>query len=113
MVSAARAEAVTVAYTASKGGLTAMTRALAVELAPSGVRVNAVSPSVVDSPMTHDHVRTRPDSAAHHQELVRRQPMGRMASPRDVAVATLFLASDESAFITGANIPVDGGRHAT
>ncbi|HUY49397.1 MAG TPA: SDR family oxidoreductase [Streptosporangiaceae bacterium] len=75
-----------VAYTASKGGLTAMTRALAIELAPSEVRVNAVSPSVVDSPMTHNYVRTRPDAATHYQELLLRQPMGRMACPRDVAL---------------------------
>jgi 3-oxoacyl-[acyl-carrier protein] reductase len=102
----------TVAYTASKGGMTAMTRSLAVELAPFDVRVNAISPGVIDTPMTHDHVQTMDDPDARYDVLLKRQPMCRMASPRDVALASLFLASDESGFITGANLPVDGGRHA-
>ena len=92
--------------------MTAMTRSLAVELAPFDVRVNAISPGVIDTPMTHDHVQTMDDPDARYDVLLKRQPMCRMASPRDVALAALFLASDESGFITGANLPVDGGRHA-
>jgi NAD(P)-dependent dehydrogenase (short-subunit alcohol dehydrogenase family) len=106
------AQAGTVAYTASKGGIVAVTRALAIEFAPFDVRVNAVSPTVVDTPMTHDHIATTPDLDARYDVLLARQPMGRMASARDVALAALFLASDDAGFITGANIPVDGGRHA-
>lgn len=111
-ITSTEGQAGTVAYTASKGGMTAMTRSLAVELAPFGVRVNAVSPGVIDTPMTHDHVKTMEDPEARYEVLLKRQPMGRMASARDVALATLFFASDESSFITGANLPVDGGRHA-
>jgi NAD(P)-dependent dehydrogenase (short-subunit alcohol dehydrogenase family) len=92
--------------------VTALTRAVAVELAPHGVRVNALCPSVVDSPMTHEHVATLADPQAAYRELLARQPMGRMASPRDVALAALFLASPESSFITAVSLPVDGGRHA-
>jgi 3-oxoacyl-[acyl-carrier protein] reductase len=101
-----------IAYTAAKGGVTAMTRALAMELAPANVRVNAISPAVVDSPMTHDHVATSADPDARYEELIARHPMRRLASPRDIALAALFLASQDSSYITGAVLPVDGGRHA-
>jgi 3-oxoacyl-[acyl-carrier protein] reductase len=101
-----------VAYTASKGGVTAMTRALAVELAPANIRVNAICPAVVDSPMTHEHVATFADPDARYRELLARHPMGRLASVRDVALAALFLASPDSSYITGVAFPVDGGRHA-
>jgi 3-oxoacyl-[acyl-carrier protein] reductase len=89
-----------------------MTRALAMELAPANVRVNAISPAVVDSPMTHDHVATSADPDARYEELIARHPMRRLASPRDIALAALFLASQDSSYITGAVLPVDGGRHA-
>jgi NAD(P)-dependent dehydrogenase (short-subunit alcohol dehydrogenase family) len=101
-----------VAYTASKGGVTAMTRALAIELASANIRVNAICPAVVDSPMTHDHVATFADPDGRYEELLARHPMRRLASPRDVALAALFLASQDSSYITGVTLPVDGGRHA-
>ncbi|PZP66479.1 MAG: SDR family NAD(P)-dependent oxidoreductase [Methylorubrum populi] len=100
-----------VAYTASKAGMTGVTRALAVELAPFNVRVNAVCPGVIDTPMTWEHAEAQPDPAAHYTMLRARQPMNRLASARDCALAVLFLASPDSAFITGAALPVDGGRH--
>jgi 3-oxoacyl-[acyl-carrier protein] reductase len=102
-----------VAYTASKAGMTGVTKALAVELAPHNVRVNAICPGVIDTPMTYQHADVQTDPERHYEMLMRRQPMNRLASARDCALAALFLASAESSFITGAALPVDGGRHAT
>lgn len=102
-----------VSYTASKAGMTGVTKAIAVELAPFNVRVNAICPGVIDTPMTYAHAETMPDPAAHYEALKGRQPMNRLASARDCALAVLFLAAEDSSFITGAAIPVDGGRHAT
>lgn len=109
-ITSTEGQANTAAYSASKGGCTALTRALAVELAPYAIRVNAISPTVIDSPMTHEHVQTMDDSKARYRLLLARQPLGRMASARDVGFAALYLASPESAFVTGINLPVDGGR---
>jgi 3-oxoacyl-[acyl-carrier protein] reductase len=99
------------AYAAAKGGVTAVTRALAIELAPEQVRVNAICPSVIDSPMTWDYVDMLPDPDAERRKLEAKHPLGRFANPLDVAHAALFLASDESSYITGVSLPVDGGRH--
>lgn len=82
------------------------------ELAPHSIRVNTISPTVIDTPMTHDHVHTLEDQEARYDVLLARQPMNRMASARDVALAALYLASDDSAYVTGINLPVDGGRSA-
>lgn len=111
-ITATEGQSGVVAYTASKGAMNAATRSLAVELAPSGVRVNTISPTVIDTPMTHNHVHTVEDRDTRYDALLGRQPLGRMASARDVALAALYLASDDSSFITGINLPVDGGRSA-
>lgn len=99
------------AYSAAKGGVVAMTRALATELAPAGIRVNAVCPGTIDTPMTEEYLATsdRPDEL--REALARKHPLGRLATADDVAHAALFLASDDAAFITGVALPVDGGRH--
>ncbi|MFG2894479.1 SDR family NAD(P)-dependent oxidoreductase [Streptomyces sp. NPDC048248] len=101
----------TIAYTTSKSAVHAMTRSLALEYAPHGVRVNAVAPGMMDTPMGVDSVARstgarRDDVAAQRASLV---PMGHQGTGQDVADAALFLASDESAFITGVVLPVDGG----
>jgi 3-oxoacyl-[acyl-carrier protein] reductase len=100
-----------VAYSAAKGGMLALTRALAVDLAPAMIRVNAVCPGVIDSPMTWQHLNTLADPEAERAKLAAKHPLARFATPVEVAYAALFLASDEAAFITGAALPVDGGRH--
>lgn len=98
------------AYAASKGALSALTRAAAVELAPSGIRVNAVVPGAVDTPALRTGFTRRPDA---ERELLRRTPLGRVAAPRDVAQAVFFLLDPEqSGFITGQEITVDGGALA-
>jgi NAD(P)-dependent dehydrogenase (short-subunit alcohol dehydrogenase family) len=91
------------AYAASKGALVAFTRATAIDLASSGVRVNAVCPGATDTPML------RGDPAAK-QALIERTPLGRIADPSEIAQAVLFLADRErSGFVTGQTLVVDGG----
>jgi 3-oxoacyl-[acyl-carrier protein] reductase len=99
------------AYTAAKGGLVAMTRALATELAPDRIRVNAIGPGTVDTPMTDEYLAASASPEDLREQLVRKHPLGRLATVNDVARAALFLASDDAAFITGVALPVDGGRH--
>jgi len=93
------------AYCASKGGLIALTKAMAISYAPHRVRVNAIAPGWVASPMTAD-LRQDPDKYA---ELVARHPLGRLGTPWDIAAAAVFLASDAASFITGVVLPVEGG----
>lgn len=95
------------AYVASKGGVIAMTRALSAELAP-GIRVNAVCPGAVETPMTDGTLRDA--SGAIIPAIVNRYALGRPASPAEIAAAILFLTSQESSFVTGVNLAVDGGR---
>jgi NAD(P)-dependent dehydrogenase (short-subunit alcohol dehydrogenase family) len=97
------------AYTASKGAVVSLTRSLAIQFAPHGVRANCIHPGFVDTPM--QTVRT---SDAAWVEAARASiPLGRLGTPRDVVNAALFLASDEAAYITGAELVVDGGSLVT
>jgi len=93
------------AYTASKGAIISLTRSLAVQFAPHGVRANCIHPGFVDTPM--QTVRT--SDAEWVREAVSFIPLGRLGTPRDVVNAALFLASDEASYITGAELVVDGG----
>ena len=106
-VNAVIATATHLAYATSKGAVAQMTRAMAVELAPHGVRVNAVGPGTVRSAMLDDLLKLKPDAMT---EIVRRTPLGRLAEPSEVASAVGFLLSDHASFITGQTIYVDGGR---
>ncbi|GAA5233403.1 SDR family oxidoreductase [Verticiella sediminum] len=92
------------AYACIKGGLDAMTRALAVELGPVGIRVNSLAPSAIPSAMSNANL-----DANGWEERRRRTALGRIGSQDDVAAAALFLASPEAAFLTGVVLPVDGG----
>lgn len=92
-------------YTASKGGVAALTRLAAVQYGPQGVRVNCICPGGVDTPMTMG-VWSTPEA----QERIRRQvPLQRVAQPEDIAAVAVFLVSDEAAHLTGQTIAVDGG----
>lgn len=97
-----------VSYCASKGAVEAMTRQLAVEWAPYGVRVNAVSPGVIQTPM----LRLMDDPDSGNRYLQESVPLSRLGSAGEVASACLFLLDDSSAYITGAVVPVDGGASA-
>jgi NAD(P)-dependent dehydrogenase (short-subunit alcohol dehydrogenase family) len=110
-INAIRGNTLLTAYSASKGGVVAMTRALATELAPAGIRVNALCPGAIDTPMTAEYLSTVEDPDAVREAIVRKHPLGRLATSDDVARAALFLASDDASFITGVALPVDGGRH--
>ena len=90
-------------YSASKGAVDAYVRSLAKELGPSGIRVNAVSPGVIDTDMLKDY------SDEDLKDLADTTPLGRLGSPEDIAKAMLFLASDDASFITGQIIGVNGG----
>jgi NAD(P)-dependent dehydrogenase (short-subunit alcohol dehydrogenase family) len=95
-----------ISYTASKGGVLALSRELGVEFARSGVRVNALCPGPVDTPLLQELFASDPERAARRMIHV---PMGRFARADEIANAVLFLASDESSFVTAANFLVDGG----
>lgn len=98
------------AYGASKAGMMALARGLALEGAEYGVRVNAVCPGVIDTPMNQRNLATADDPGAMRRSWFEVTPLGRLGTPRDVAQAILFLTCDESAFITGAPLVIDGGR---
>jgi NAD(P)-dependent dehydrogenase (short-subunit alcohol dehydrogenase family) len=91
-------------YGTTKAGVVALTQGLGRELGPKGIRINAISPAVVDTAMTHDLLGT-----GLGQKAIARIPLGRLAERSDVAKAALFLASDDAAFITGETLAVDGG----
>jgi NAD(P)-dependent dehydrogenase (short-subunit alcohol dehydrogenase family) len=97
------------AYSASKGGLVAMTKSLAIELSRDGIRVNCVCPAGVDTPLMREWAATLPDPGAVLQQQASMHLVGRMASPIEIADAILFLASPAAAFITGIALPVEGG----
>jgi NAD(P)-dependent dehydrogenase (short-subunit alcohol dehydrogenase family) len=100
-------------YSASKGALLALTRAAAVELAPAGVRVNAVAPGMTRTPFYEAWIGEQEDPAATERGVISAVPQGRIATPQDVAAAIAYLASDDAAHVTGASLPVDGGYTAT
>lgn len=94
------------AYAASKRGLSAVTEYAAAELGPHGIRVNNLAPGPTDTPLS----APRYQDPAFREAMVARLPLGRVGTPRDLAEAALFLASDASAFTTGSTLYVEGGR---
>jgi NAD(P)-dependent dehydrogenase (short-subunit alcohol dehydrogenase family) len=95
-----------ISYTASKGGVLAMSRELGVQFARQGIRVNALCPGPVNTPLLRELFASDPDRAARRIVHI---PLGRFAEPEEIANAVLFLASDESSFITASAFLVDGG----
>ncbi len=93
------------AYTASKGGVRALTKALAIELSPLGVRVNAIGPGLIATPL-NAAARENPD---YMKNFAHRIPLGRLGQPDDIAQPAVFLASDMARYVTGVTLPVDGG----
>jgi dihydroanticapsin dehydrogenase len=97
------------AYSASKGAVIAFTKALALELAPDGIRVNAICPGWVDTPFNAPAIAMLGGPEAQARIVQESVPLGRQARPEEIASATLFLCSDASSYMTGQVLPVDGG----
>jgi NAD(P)-dependent dehydrogenase (short-subunit alcohol dehydrogenase family) len=100
------------AYCASKGAVISLTRAMAIDHVGDGIRVNCVCPGTVDSPWVARLLDEAPDPVGAREQLVGRQPMGRLGRPDEVAGAIAYLASDEAAFVTGTALVIDGGLTA-
>lgn len=99
-------------YSASKGALLAYTRGAAVELAPHGIRVNAVAPGMTTTPLIEDWLSDQEDSEGTLQSVVSQIPLGRLGNPDDTSAAVAYLASPEASYLTGVSIPIDGGYTA-
>jgi NAD(P)-dependent dehydrogenase (short-subunit alcohol dehydrogenase family) len=100
------------AYCASKGAITIMTKAMALDYAKYSIRVNCVNPGTIDTPMLACEVRASSDPKNYLKRANEEHPIGRVGRPEEVANAVLFLASDQSSFVTGAALSVDGGLTA-
>ena len=100
------------AYAASKGGLVLLTKAMAIDHAAENIRVNCICPAIVETELVAGLFAGQPDPQAARRAREQTIPLGRFGQPLDVAQLAVFLASDESAWITGAAIPVDGGLTA-
>ncbi|HKH93232.1 MAG TPA: SDR family oxidoreductase [Gemmatimonadaceae bacterium] len=96
-------------YCASKGAVVMLAKALALDYATRGIRVNALCPGIIDTPMLHQFAATRPDPGEAMRSYEAAQPIGRLGTPEECADAALWLVSDEASFITGVALPVDGG----
>ncbi len=93
------------AYQASKGSVRILTKAIAIRYAKDNIRCNSVHPGPIDTPMT----ASRRDDAEFNEKLISKVPMGRIGQPEEVATGVLYLASDESSYVTGAELVIDGG----
>ena len=100
------------AYCAAKAGVTGLTKAMALDHAHEGIRVNCVCPSLIETELGLKSIREAPDPEAERKRRTEGIPLGRLGQPEDVAQMALYLASDESAWITGAALPLDGGLTA-
>lgn len=98
------------AYCAAKAGLHGLTRAVAVDHGPDGVRCNAVAPGWIDTPLNADFINSLPDPETFRDRIGGIHPVGRTGSPEEVAALICWLASDEAAFVTGQVWTIDGGR---
>ncbi len=97
------------AYAASKGAVTILTRCMALDHAQDNIRVNCICPAFVETELTDRTLRQQPDPEGERQRRVRMHPIGRLGTPEDIAGLAVYLASDESSWVTGAAFPVDGG----
>lgn len=101
-----------VVYNVSKGGMIALTRSCAVDLAGVGIRVNCVCPGTTDTPLVHAAVHRAPDPLAARRALEQIRPLNRLGKPEEIASAILYLASQEAGYATGTILSVDGGYTA-
>lgn len=98
------------AYNASKGAIKSITMSLAMEHVEENIRVNCVCPGAVETPILNEILDEAPDRGTLEQTIAAKHPIGRIATPEEVAAVIAFLASDDASFMTGMAIPIDGGR---
>ncbi len=97
------------AYAASKGAVILLTKSMAIDYGAENIRVNAICPSFVETDLTAEVLRRAPDPGAVRRERIAVHPLGRLGKPEDIAGLAVYLASDQSAWVTGAALPIDGG----
>ena len=97
------------AYAASKAAVVGLTKAIAADYIQQGIRCNAICPGTIDTPSLHQRVQEQGDYEQELKSFVARQPLGRLGTPEEIAALALYLASDNSAFVTGQAIAIDGG----
>jgi meso-butanediol dehydrogenase/(S,S)-butanediol dehydrogenase/diacetyl reductase len=102
----------TAAYSASKGAVVLLTKAMSLDHARQGIRINCVCPGSVDTPMLQQEMEEMGGAELVRHQFEDKHPLGRVSSPEEIARAMLYLASDDSSFITGAALPIDGGLTA-
>jgi meso-butanediol dehydrogenase/(S,S)-butanediol dehydrogenase/diacetyl reductase len=100
------------AYCAAKAGVLGLTKSIAIDYAERGIRCNALLPGTVDSPWIGKIVAQQADPEGQRRLMAARQPIGRMGRPEEIALAALYLCSDESAYVTGTGLVIDGGLTA-
>jgi NAD(P)-dependent dehydrogenase (short-subunit alcohol dehydrogenase family) len=96
-----------ISYSAAKSAVEGMTRAMATELAPLGIRVNCIAPGFIETEMS---ARALNDDPERMQKAIGRTPMGKRGKPEDIGHAAVYLSSDEASYVTGVVLPVDGGN---
>ncbi len=97
-------------YSGTKGAVIALTKSVAIDHIKDNIRVNCVSPGTVDTPSLRKRIAAHPDPSKALEQFIARQPMGRLGRPEDIACAALYLVSDESSYVTGITLVVDGGH---
>jgi 2-keto-3-deoxy-L-fuconate dehydrogenase len=97
------------AYTTSKGAVLGLTKAVAADYVGQGIRCNAICPGTVETPSLEERIGAAGDVEKARRAFVARQPMGRLGRPEEIAALAVYLASDESAFVSGTAVSIDGG----
>jgi NAD(P)-dependent dehydrogenase (short-subunit alcohol dehydrogenase family) len=97
-------------YSVSKAGIIALTKSVATDFIKKGIRANAICPGVIESPSWKERVNKSPDPEKALQDFIDQVPLGRVGKPEEVAALAAYLASDESAFMTGQALSIDGGK---